>query len=44
MAYHTYDDPFHSDQHIITSRFEYQDYWMNGTITHWMPYPAPPEK
>ena len=36
LAYHTYDDPFHSGQHIIISRFEYQDYWM--------PYPAPPEK
>ena len=43
LAYHTYDDPFHSDQHIIISRFEHQDYWMDGTITHWMLLPAPPE-
>ena len=43
LAYHTYDDPFHSDQHIIISHFEHQDYWMDGTITHWMPLPAPPE-
>lgn len=42
LAYHIYND--RNDQHIIISRFEYQDYWMDGTITHWMPCPAPPEE
>ena len=31
-----------TDQHIIISRYENQDYWSDGTITHWMPLPEKP--
>lgn len=31
-----------TDQHIIISRYENQDYWYDGTITHWMPLPEKP--
>ena len=43
IAYHEFEDKFHNDQHIIINRFEYQDYWEDGTITHWMPLPNPPQ-
>lgn len=42
LAYHNFKDKFCDDQHIIITRFEYQDYWTDGTITHWMPLPKPP--
>lgn len=43
LAYHNYNDKFHNDQHMIISRFEHQDYWNDGTITHWMTLPNAPK-
>lgn len=42
LAYHSFEDKFCSGLHMIISRFEYQNYWEDGTIMHWMPLPNAP--
>ena len=44
LAYHNFEDKFCNELHMIISRFEYQDYWEDGTITHWMPLPDAPNR
>ena len=31
-----------TDYHTIVTKYEGEDYWFDGTITHWMPLPFPP--
>ena len=33
-----------TDRNILISVYEFQDYWEDGTITHWMSLPDLPDE
>lgn len=36
--------PMITDRNILISVYEFQDYWEDGTITHWMSLPDLPDE